>query len=104
VRQGVNINFDDYINMDNDLEVWGYLSDLDIIQLTLRCTQSSDEEEEQECIEPPIPTSIQAQMPINELRWFIENKGEVSDELFEAFNKIKRSIQTLQSTVKLKQK
>jgi hypothetical protein len=68
VKQGVNINFDDYINMDNDLEVCGHLSDSDIIQLTVRCTQSSDEEEEQECIEPPIPTSIQARMHINELR------------------------------------
>ncbi|XP_025190990.1 tigger transposable element-derived protein 6-like [Melanaphis sacchari] len=77
VRQDVNINFDDYINMDDDLEVCGHLSDSDIIQLTVRCTQSSDEEEEQECIEPPILTSIQARMHINELRRFIENKGEV---------------------------
>jgi len=53
VRQGVNINFDDYINMDDDLEVCGHLSDSDIIELTVRCTQSSDEEDEQECIEPP---------------------------------------------------
>jgi len=49
VRQGVNINFDDYINMDDDLEVCGHLSDSDILQLTVRCTQSSDEEEEEEC-------------------------------------------------------
>lgn len=40
VKQGVNINFDDYINMDNDLEVCGYLSESDIIQLTVRGTQS----------------------------------------------------------------
>jgi len=29
-------------------------------------------------------------MHINELRRFIENKGEVSDELFEVLNKIER--------------
>lgn len=53
MRQGVNILFGDYINM-NDLEVCGHLSDSDILS-SVRRTQSSDEKEEQECIEPPLP-------------------------------------------------
>lgn len=45
-----------------------------------------------------IPTVTRAQMHYEELRRFIENKPEVSDELFEALNKKERF------TVKLKQK
>lgn len=58
VRQSVNNLFDYYINMN--LEVGGYLLDSDILS-SLRCSQSSDEEGEQKCIEPP-PTNTQILM------------------------------------------
>lgn len=55
VRQGMNILFGDYINMDNDLEVYRHLSDSDVFSSvrTVTSVQSSDEEEEQKCTDPP---------------------------------------------------
>jgi hypothetical protein len=43
-------------------------------------------------------------MHINELRRFIENKEEVSDELFEALNKIERFTTNAAINSKIKQK
>lgn len=39
---------------------------------------------------PTISTITQAQMNYKELRWFIENKPEVSNELFDVLDKIER--------------
>lgn len=77
----------DFVNMDNSLAVCGESTDADIS--TNNVYHSSDEEEEQEYTEHPIPTSAQAQVHYYELRRFIENQQEVSDELVLALDKIK---------------
>lgn len=75
VSRGVKFFFDDYVNMDNDLEVCGNLSDLDhlaSVTTTSYLRQSSDEEKAQECTEHSyVCTSIDTLY--NELRRFIEN-------------------------------
>lgn len=72
VRHGVNIIFD--VNMDNDLEVCGFLSDSDILSYvrTVTSTQFLDVEDGQECTEPqPSPR-------LNKHRYIIMNRDDVS--------------------------
>lgn len=81
----------DFVNMDNKLAVCNNSTDAGILtSLANNVYHSSDEEEEHEYTKHPIPTSAQAQIHYHELRRFIENQQEVSNELILALDKIKR--------------
>lgn len=78
----------DLVNVDNKSAVCGDSTDAGILtSLANNVYHSSDEDE---YTEHPIPTSAQAQVHYHELRRFIENQQEVSDELILALDKIKR--------------
>lgn len=81
----------DLVNVDNKSAVCGDSTAAGILtSLANNVNHSSDEDEEHEYTEHPIPTSAQAQVHYHELRRFIENQQEVSDELILALDKIKR--------------
>lgn len=80
-----------FVNMDNKLAVCSNSTDAGILtSLANNVYHSSDEEEVHEYTKHPIPTCAQAQVHYHELRRFIENQQEVSDELILALDKIKR--------------
>ena len=79
--------FDDYINIDENIEICGDLSDTDILSevLSNKNIATEDEDIEDEVQEQrPIPTSSEAVFHLAEYRRYVEGQSHVSKAVFQA--------------------
>nr|XP_042910876.1 tigger transposable element-derived protein 4-like [Parasteatoda tepidariorum] len=85
-----NIPFDDYVSMDENIDICGELSDKDILSEVLNnqnITTEDEEDIEDEVEEQrPIPTSSEAVVHLSEYRRYAEGQSDVSEAVFRAIN------------------
>lgn len=84
-----NVSITDYVNVDEDVAVWGVLSDADILENTL----SIDEDNEDDTSPLPLVTLKEASSSLEKLRNFSlqsEVTVEVFDDLFTIENTIEK--------------
>lgn len=83
-----SIPFDDYVNIDENIEICGELSDADILSEVLNnknIPTEDDEDVEDEVEEQrPIPTSSEAAFHLAEYRRYVEGESNVSEAVFHA--------------------
>lgn len=89
-----NINFDDYVRIDECVSVCGKISDHDIVDSVVQKDEdkhdNSDEESDQN--KRPIIGSKQAKISLDDVRTFIESFPNVSDEIFFAIDKVENFV------------
>jgi len=85
-----NVSFTDYVNVDEDVAVWGVLSDADILENTL----SIDEDNEDDTSPLPLVTLKEASSALEKLRNF-SLQSEVNVEVFDALFTIENTIEKI---------
>lgn len=91
------ISFEEFVNLDENVEVCGELSDKDILSEVSNKMSAEDDniEEDKEEEQAPIPSSTEALSHLSEFRRYIEGQTNVSETVF-------RSLNILENFAKLK--
>ncbi|XP_071039881.1 uncharacterized protein [Parasteatoda tepidariorum] len=84
-----NMNFHDFVNVDDAVTVCGQWDDNDIIAQTKASCELSEEEDEEIEDLPPNVTNKQALSAVDTVRRFIERQPNMSEETFKAIESIK---------------
>ncbi|XP_025419459.1 tigger transposable element-derived protein 6-like [Sipha flava] len=85
-----NVSFTDYVNIDEDVAVWGVFSDAEILENTL----SIDEDNEDDTSPLPLVTLKEASLSLEKLRNF-SLQSEVTVEVFDALFTIENTIEKI---------
>lgn len=80
--------FDDYVNVDNSIEICGHLCDKEILsEVISKNNEDDDENSEDEMNEQrPIPSAGDAMFYLAEIRRLVESKCNVDDSVFRSMN------------------
>ncbi|PSN41431.1 hypothetical protein C0J52_22653 [Blattella germanica] len=99
----VGVTFEEYVKLDENVEVCGEISDKDILAEVLNNNgggnssgegeEEEEEEEEEELVEGdemPIPSSSEALRHLHEFRRYVEGQDNVSGVVFESLNVLEK--------------
>lgn len=96
-----NPDFENFVNIDEDLAVCGEETDAEILASVLESQAPASDEEDvsgQEIEDEPVPTAVQAMAHIAKLRRFIEAQANIDQQIFKSLNKIEKIISQQRET------
>lgn len=91
MRDEEETNFQDFINMNEDVAVCGEMTDVDIVNEVMKSGEvSSEEEQEDDQPVRPILTVSQAMDCVEDLRRYVEADKDVSNEIIKCLNTLEQ--------------